>query len=239
MIDLEQFLYDRIKPVFDSWNEPDIYAVSFFVNSNECNEYRGFTNVTNFAVSYNTETACDGAGKRSEERWNYAFWPQEETAVFDSWQPTADMELLFDWYAQQGITGIGSEDDDMDAPVGFGELVEVLAKVARRFQDEGYWVRKLGRPIPIVIHDLEYIPCVMKATAYANPNGEAEDFLAEWEDAGSDFDDDLPGEDLRAVMGNVIAHLGDKKFMDRLLGIEQEASDDSDVEDLLKFIFEK
>lgn len=38
MIDMEKLLYDKIRPVAASWREPDIYAVSFFVYSNE--EYR-------------------------------------------------------------------------------------------------------------------------------------------------------------------------------------------------------
>lgn len=188
MIDLEKYLYDVIRPIFDGWNEDGIYAVSFFVCSNELHEYRGFSNVTNFSVSYNTETDCRGAGRHSEARWNYAFWRQNDTPIFDSYSGTPETDVLFDWYAQQGITNIGYETGDMEAPVGFQELTDVLSRVARRFQEEGYFVKKFGRPIPILIHDLEYIPCTFDATAYANPNGEAADFLAgDWETAPSNW----------------------------------------------------
>lgn len=192
MIDLENYLYDVIRPIFDSWNEDGIYAVSFFVCSNELHEYRGFSNVTNFSVSYNTETDCRGAGRHSEARWNYAFWRQNDTPIFDSYSGTPETDVLFDWYAQQGITNIGYETGDMEAPVGFQELTDVLSRVARRFQEEGYFVKKFGRSIPILIHDLEYIPCTFEATAYANPNGEAADFLAgNWETASSDWNNPM------------------------------------------------
>lgn len=242
MIDLEQYLYDVIKPIFDSWDEADIYAVSFFVYSNEMHMYRGFSNVTNFAVSYNTEQDCHGAGAHSEERWNYAFWRQNETPIFDSYEASPGTDVLFDWYAQQGITNIGQETEKMDAPVGFRELVAVVRQVARRFQEEDYFPGKFGKRIPILIHDLEYIPCVLEATAYANPNGEAADFLAgNWESAEMDFSNDPQFQkvhsEVSAIMGAVVANLGNPDFMNRLLGIKEEDAPDPEVEELMKVIF--
>lgn len=236
MIDLEQYLYDRIKSVFDGWQEKDIYAVSFFVESNGCYEYRGFSNVTNLSISFNTETGCGGAGSRSEARWNYAYWPQDVTEIFDCWHQNPQTDLLFDWYAQQGITNIGDEDDDDEAPVGYRELVDVLAKVARRFQQEGYWLKKLGRSIPILIHDLEYIPCVMAATAYANPNGEAADFLSEWEDAEPEEVDPEIRAELGRIFDGVMSHFGESGFLERVEKLDDDPTD-SDVEELMKLIF--
>lgn len=245
MIDLEQFIYEKVRIIFDGWDEPGIYAVSFFASSNELQEYRGFRNVTDFAVSYNTEADCPGAGPHSEARWNYAFWRQNETMVFDSFGQTPETAVLFDWYAQQGITNIGYEDDGMEAPVGYKELVDVLAKVARRFQEEGYWMQRFGRPIPILIHDLEYIQCTLDATAYANPNGEAEDFLyGNWDD---DYDQDhaynVPhfGEvrdAVKKVFADVISQFGEKDFMERILQNEQDAADKR-LEEIMKILREK
>jgi len=97
------------------------------------------------------------------------------------------MQLLFDWYLEQGIENIGAEEDWEDGPVGFGELVELAARVARKLQDEGFLKEKFGRPIPIIIHDLEYCDCTIKATEYANPYGEAADFLhGNWESESVD-----------------------------------------------------
>lgn len=223
MIDLEQYIYDYVKPIFDSWDELDIYAVSFFASANDLQEYRGFSNVTDLVISYNTERDCPGAGPHSETRWNYAYWRQDETMVFSSFHRTPETAVLFDWYEQEGITNIGYEDSSMEAPVGYKELVDVLSRVARRFQEEGYWVKRFGRPIPILIHDLEYIQCTLDATAYANPNGEAKDFLhGNWGD-DSISDDGHQAHDFEKnrdmilkMMADAQARFGSKGFMEQV-----------------------
>ena len=74
MTNLSEKLYLKIKSIMDTLCEDGIYAISFFVNSNEAYQYKGFSNVSSFAISYNTEDDCEGADQYSEERWNYAFW---------------------------------------------------------------------------------------------------------------------------------------------------------------------
>ena len=191
MVNLEQVLYRRAKDIMSTWEEADIYAISFFVYSNEMFRFREYDNVTQFCISYNTEADCEGAGIHSEARWNYAFWRQDETPILEADDNCPEMQLLFDWYREQGIENIGEEGDDWEnGPVGYRELVDLIARVARRLQDEGFLKEKFGRPIPILIHDLEYCGCTLKATEYANPNGEAADFLhGNWE---SDFTDAPP-----------------------------------------------
>lgn len=204
MIDMEQLLYDKVKPILCSWQEPDIYAVSFFVYSNEEYTYGDFENVSTFEVSFNTETGCDGAGKRSEERWNYAFWPQDTTPIIDIERPDSVTKALFDWYREQGIEDPGEEEDYEEGPIGWRMLVELAGKVARRIRDEG-----LFPGIPFLIHDLEYTECTRNATRHANPNGEAEDFLSDWEDTELDdleFDDDIAAS-IRGIFDDVIAEM--------------------------------
>lgn len=183
MTNLEKFLYDTSKEIMSTWEEQDIYAVSFFVYSNEMFRFREFDNVSTFAISYNTEADCENAGPHAEKRWNYAFWRQDEWHIIEPDENSMGMQLLFDWYQEQGITNIGYEGPDTpDGPVGFPELVELAAKVARLLQEEGFLREKFGRPIPIIVHDLEYADCTLKATEHANPNGEAADFLhGNWE----------------------------------------------------------
>ena len=67
-MDFEQYVYDRVVPVIRSWQEEGIYAISFFVYSNEAYVYRGTENVGVFAVSYNTEEDCERrrGGKRGD-----------------------------------------------------------------------------------------------------------------------------------------------------------------------------
>ena len=186
MIDISEKLYNAVKSIIDSWQEEGIYAISFFVYSNEAYEYNGFSNVSSFAISYNTEEDCEGAGQYDEERWNYAFWRQNESPVIDPDTPNELTDLLFDWYKENGITNIGEEDDDCydenynyigKGPVGHYELLGLVSDVAKRLQQEAFFEKKFGRKLPIIIHGLEYAWFDIEATQNANINGEADIFL--------------------------------------------------------------
>lgn len=179
-------LYIKIKSIIDTWCEDGIYAISFFVYSNEAYEYKGFSNVSSFAISYNTEDDCEGVGKFDEERWNYAFWRQNETLIINPDEPNELTDLLFDWYKENGISNIGEEDENCyDAhcnyigkgPVGHYELLTLISEVAKRLQQEGFVESKFGKKIPIIIHGLEYAWYDIEATHNANIHGEADVFL--------------------------------------------------------------
>ena len=100
MIDLQAYLEKKIRGIISAWNEDDIYAISFFVYANEAYEYNGYSNVTQFSVSYNTEKDCSGAGELSEERWNYAFWRQNETPIIEADNENEGIKFLFNWFAE-------------------------------------------------------------------------------------------------------------------------------------------
>lgn len=188
MIDLQAYLENKLRDIISAWNENDIYAISFFVYSNEAYEYNGYSNVTKFSVSYNTENDCNGAGELSEERWNYAFWRQDETPIIDVDNENEGIKILFDWYKENCIDNIGYEDynacydDEMryigKGPVGYYELLSEITDVAKRLQDSGFVKNKFGKPIPIIIHDLEYTWYIIEATKKVNSNGEADVFFA-------------------------------------------------------------
>lgn len=194
MVNLQAYLENKLCDIISSWKEEDIYAISFFVYSNEAYEYNGYSNVTIFSVSYNTERDCKGAGELSEERWNYAFWRQDETPIFEADNENEGMRILFDWYRENGIDNIGYEDynacyDDQmryigKGPVGYYELLMEIATVAKKLQESGFIKKKFGAPIPIIIHGLEYPWYVFEATKKANPNGEADIFFAAMRNLG-------------------------------------------------------
>lgn len=193
MIDISEKLYNAVKSIIDSWQEEGIYAISFFVYSNEAYEYNGFSNVSSFAISYNTEEDCEGAGQYDEERWNYAFWRQDESPVIAPDMPNELTDLLFDWYKENGITNIGEEDDDCydenynyigKGPVGHYELLGLVSNVAKRLQQEAFIEKKFGRKLPIIIHGLEYAWFDIEATQNANINGEADAFLKAMKELG-------------------------------------------------------
>lgn len=194
MIDLQAYIENKLYDIISGWNEDGIYAISFFVYSNESYEYDGYSNVTTFFVSYNTESDCAGTDELSEERWNYAYWRQDEIPIIDVEGENEGIKILFDWYAENGINNIGFEDYDAcydsemryvgKGPVGYYELLLEITAVAKRLQDSGFVKNKFGKPIPIIIHDLEYPWYIMEATRNANPHGEADMFLAAMKELG-------------------------------------------------------
>ncbi|MBO4733438.1 MAG: hypothetical protein J5662_03080 [Clostridia bacterium] len=194
MTDIEKIMYDKVKAVISTWKEEGIYAISFFVYSNEAYEFRGFSNVSTWAISYNTEADCNGAGLLDEERWNYAFWRQDETSIIDIEEPDECTEALYQWYAEQGIENIGFEDTDNmyddeynyigRGPVGHYELLSIASNVARKLQKEGFVKEKFKKPIPIIIHGLECAWYDIEATRNANPNGEADTYIKAMKEMG-------------------------------------------------------
>lgn len=187
MVDLQGCLRARTVEAMSAWAEEDIYAISFLVYANEAYEYGGYANLPHFSVSYRTEHELGGVDALSEKRWNYAFWSQDETPIID----TADeesMRTLLAWYKENDIDHLGYEDptscyDDKmryigKGPDGYAELLAQITAVAADLQTGGFIRKKFGRPIPIIIHDYEYSWYTVEATKTANPNGEANTFLA-------------------------------------------------------------
>ena len=194
MIDIEKMLYDKVKSVMSNWNEDGIYAISFFVYSNEAYEFKNFTNVSTWAISYNTESDCKGAGPLDEERWNYAFWRQNETGIIDLDESDECTQALYAWYAEQGIQKIGFEDGTTaydkqgkyigKGPVGHYELIGIAANVAKKLQEEGFVINQFKKTLPIIIHGLECAWYDIEATQKANPNGEADAYINAMKEMG-------------------------------------------------------
>jgi hypothetical protein len=186
-VNLNEYLYEKAKSIIEKWDEEDIYAISFFVYSNEMYTYQQSKNISEFSISYNTEKDCRNAPMHSEDRWNYANWRQNTTSIINpSEEDNEGIKILFQWYSEKGIENVGFEDSNNmydenyryigKGPIGYYELLTVVSEVARQIQTEGLISRKFGN-IPIIIHELEYCWYVEEATSYANPNGEADVFL--------------------------------------------------------------
>ena len=172
MIDIENILYNKVKSEISNWDEDDIYAISFFLESNEALEFRNFSNVSTWAISYNTESDCEGAGLLDEERWNYAFWRQDEYAIIDLDEASDCTKALYQWYAEQGITNIGFEDDENQydenytyigkGPVGHYELITLAANIAKKLQEEGFIRKNSKKQFPSSFTDLNMLGMTLK-----------------------------------------------------------------------------
>ena len=127
-----------LKNAVTSWKNENIYAISVFINHSG-------DEVTDFAISFNTEEHQVG-----EERWNYAFWNQEEKDL---------MYLL--------------EERETD----WKKLLELTSSAVRKLQEDGFFKKVFGKDIAVIIHGYEYEDIELEATRNANPNGQAEEFF--------------------------------------------------------------
>jgi len=184
-MNFEQKLEQQVRQMISDWKEEGIYAISFLVTTNELSIYKGISNFPEFSIGYNTESDCDGAGPLSEDRWDFACWPQNNVGLIDAEHCDMADELL-NWYEEQGVAAIGVESEDSmydedfnyigKGPNGYWELLCLVSDIARRLQTEG-WIRQRFGSIPVIVHDLDYSWYTSEMTKNANPNGEAKMFL--------------------------------------------------------------
>lgn len=43
MVNLQEYLEKNLRSIISAWNEDDIYAISFFVYTNEAYRYKGYS----------------------------------------------------------------------------------------------------------------------------------------------------------------------------------------------------
>jgi hypothetical protein len=127
----------------------------------------------------------DAASDATEARWNYAFWLQNELAtVGGPLDPIGEglVRASFDaaglWFA---------DDDYSDEALAIGEamtrrFVDECVKAVQRLHQTGAVVASFGRPIPVLVHELEYYDEIVEQNRRANPPGLIEEFAA-WVEA--------------------------------------------------------
>ncbi len=155
----------------------DIYALSFFV-------YPEHPCGPTVDLSYNTLTHLRAAGGTPENKWNYAFWLQNSLRVIgDDGDPETQAKMA-DWLKPFGIDfdDVPLDDDEFDIWLAakqrvFHEFWLVCAAVAKQLHQDGTIEASFGRSIPIIIHDLEYVPAAVDATVAGNPPEAVDEFV--------------------------------------------------------------
>lgn len=185
MSQFEQYAVDGIRAALariDANEAADIYALSFFVDELDDDPRRPF-----LSVSYNTVAqlhSC-GASDPAEAKWNFAFWLQHDIAAFG--HPGAGDDLLETLLRGEGLWYTDAEEQaDFDAYTEVGEkigarFVQLCSAIAMALHSAGVVEQRFGRPIPILLHGLEYHDQVAQQTRAANPPGltqEFEDWIA-------------------------------------------------------------
>lgn len=174
----ENGLYQKISKIIKNWKPDNGYAVSFFLNMNLIDG-----NMPHLKISYNTETDCNNASMDSVERWNYAFWAQNEFAIIDS---KNEISECIKWLNSQGIANVGAEiegqyDETFNyvgtGPAGYRELAELLSEVAIKIRKDGLIKEIFGKEVPVIIHGLEYFDFIFDLAKRTNPLELVQPFL--------------------------------------------------------------
>lgn len=191
---LEQHLRSRIRAGLEAVPASDragTYAVSVLLFFDEDDPRRPVVH-----VSHNTEArvaACTPApgqaprwpiaSSADEARWSYAFWLQEVlAAACDGAADPEGARLRDAWVRAQGYWYSDEEEAaDLDAALRrasplAGAFLGLLTSAVRDLHLSGDVARLLGRPVPVLVHELEYVDETADLAEAANPGGLADAF---------------------------------------------------------------
>jgi hypothetical protein len=153
----------------DEADRADVYAVSFWVDSEDEDARLTTLTVGTNTESHVRETKLSGEDEQ-EVRWNYAYWLQNSLAVIGE-DPTG-AHLRRSWLQEQGLWYEGNTDIDE-------AIVELCVTTVQWLHSSGVIEAVFGRPIPVIIHELEYYDQI--ATQNVEANGpELVSGLVEW-----------------------------------------------------------
>ncbi|MGW0838649.1 hypothetical protein ACWD26_00495 [Streptomyces sp. NPDC002787] len=143
-------------------------------------------------IGYNTESQYEEEMRRNgdprEVRWNYAFWILEGFDKLGNVPEDPAGGPLFEeeardlgiWYDGEFDLGRMLEDDELRAKSGLLRLHfhDAVIDLARHLHASGTVERIFGRPLPVVVFDMDCPGWEEEATKAANPAELIEDFLA-------------------------------------------------------------
>jgi hypothetical protein len=155
-----------------------IYVVSLFVSDEHEDPARPTA-----AVGYNTEAAVAVATARGaappEARWCYEHWLQNDLGTLAGERSDPEgARLRTRWLAElaarDGVSPVHEHGDEIN-----DAFMALLAGVVRRLHDDAVIAAVFGRPVPVLIHGLEYDVGTLRHNRRANPGRLAEPF-ADW-----------------------------------------------------------
>jgi hypothetical protein len=183
MNDFEQCFYREAGAALagiDASIIPDIYALSFFTFDLDGDPRRPI-----LQLGYNTLTrlkeSTPSASGVDEATWNYAFWLQNELA-FIGLPETEAGQLLEELLKARGLWYSDEDEEaDFDRCMRIGSsitayFVDACVRIARALHENGVIEQRFARPIPIIVHELEYYDEIAMRTRSANPPGLAQEF---------------------------------------------------------------
>ncbi|MEV0528690.1 hypothetical protein AB0I66_35255 [Streptomyces sp. NPDC050439] len=168
----------------------DIYAISFLVGNEDDDPRHPVLTIGNNTEAQFRRSSAD-ASDRSEARWNYAFWLQNELAVIgDRTRDPGGAAARRRWISELGLW-YDEPADSADWAATVGPLAaqieahfnQACVQLAQHLHDSGVLEGAIGRRIPVIVHELEYHEAIARRTEAANPPGLADAFTT-WVRAG-------------------------------------------------------
>lgn len=183
MNDFEQFSYEKISAALADINTsaiPDIYALSFFIY-----DYDDDPRYPVLQLGYNTlkqvADSTTSASSVEEAKWNFAFWLQNELE-FIGVTETEEAQLLEEFLKSRSLWYTDEDEEaDFDRCMRIDSditayFVDACVRIARALHENGVVEQQFFRPVPVVVHELEYYDEIAIQTRSANPPGLAKEF---------------------------------------------------------------
>jgi hypothetical protein len=197
MHEFHAYIVQRAAKQFHAWRPlaNDVYAISFFIYDDNDDPRMptltvGHNTVSQWQKQAAGEVDADPPGNRAsdsqEAKWNYAFWLQDmDLVIADRRDDPEGVRLREIWINELGLNYDEKLwDTDIDRAIELGQqitaqFVQMVMAVAKHLHDQGIVEQAFGRPVPILVHELEYYEQIAKQTEEANPPGLADEF-AQW-----------------------------------------------------------
>lgn len=173
---------------FPAADVPEIYALSFRIWRVDYDDRHPYV-----AIGYNTESQYERERRPEdpgEARWNYACWLLDGFEMLGNVPEDPVGAPLFVAQAQQLGLWFDGDPDDPGLPGEVGAEYEARGErlnqyfadacigLARHLHATGLIEKILGRPLPVVIFDMDCGGWEVEATQAANPPELIADFLA-------------------------------------------------------------
>ena len=187
----ERHIYESVKQSLTTIEDvaDRIYALSFYIYDEDDDPRRptltfGYNTLDRWAACTpvaDSKVAWPIASDSSEAKWNYAFWLQNEVCVIGA-SGTEGTVLLQEWIQSLGLAYADDEQaEDFKRCLQLGDqiteqFVALCVRVSRALHDGGSITGKFGRPVPILVHELEYYDQIAEQTRRANPPGLTSEF---------------------------------------------------------------
>ena len=117
----------------------------------------------------------DHASSADEARWNFAFWRQNSIEVIGGDDDSHGAAMLAAWIQHEAGLGFTEADDpehvdELESQIEFAFFRKV-ADAVRLIHERGRALGPDGQPVPIVVHEVEYLPEIGALDERANPAG--------------------------------------------------------------------